>query len=154
MNKLISLVATCVFCFVMPTHLAASEIKNLTIINGSYGRGWELTSKVTAKTLVSLGLARSYNVDTLEGGGGWRALEMFITDDRFQHDILIQSEPLISGVLKKRYDKGFRDLRPIALLAAQYPCLVVANSSPHKNLSDVLSALKATNFIVRNTCYA
>jgi len=127
----------------MPTNLAANEIKNLTIINGSYGGGWELTSKVTAKTLVSLGLARSYNIETLEGGAGWRALEMFITDDRFQHDILIQSEPLISGSLKRMYHKGFRDLRPIALIAAEYSCLVVAYDSPYKNFSDVLSALEA-----------
>jgi len=40
------------------------------------------------------------------------------------------------------YHKGFRDLRPIALLAAEYSCLVVAYDSPYKNLSDVLSALE------------
>jgi len=127
----------------LPTRLNASvEVDSLTIVNGSYGGGWELTSKVTGETLVSLGLINRFKIDTIEGGAGWRALNTFLSDDLYKEDILVQSEPLLSGYLKKRYLKGVRDLRPISLLAAEYSCVIVAYDSHYNNFSDVRRALQ------------
>lgn len=122
--------------------LDAKELDTFTIVNGSYGGGWELTSKVTGETLVSLGLANNFKIKTKEGATGWRALEMFLSNERHKEDILVQSEPLISGFLMKRYGSGFRDLRPVALMSAEYACIVVANDSPYKNFADILTAIK------------
>lgn len=131
-------------CLFVPMQLGASELGTLTIVSGSYGGGWELTARATGDTLVSLGLADTFKLETLEGAAGWRAFEMFLTKDKHREDILVQSEPLISGFLKKRYNKGFRDLRPVALIAAEYSCIIVAGDSPYKNLSDILSVIKNT----------
>lgn len=95
-------------CFVfILMQLEAMALDDITIVNGSYGGGWELTAKVTGKTLVSLGLANDYKIETLEGGAGWRALQMFTSEDKYKEDILVQSEPLISGFLKKDIVKAF-----------------------------------------------
>jgi putative tricarboxylic transport membrane protein len=143
MKRLINFSLPLFFSVFFSINLIADEINKLTIVNGSYGGGWELTSKVTGNTLVSLGLVKSFRIETLEGAAGWRALDMFIANDKFKNDILVQSEPLISGFLKKMYRKGFRDLRPIALVAAEYSCLIVAYNSPYNDLSEVLSAIKS-----------
>ena len=124
------------------TWLTAAEIDSFTIVSGSHGGGWELTAQSAGNTLVSLNLANSFKIKTLEGGAGWRALEMFLTDDDFKEELLVQSEPLISGVLNKRYRKGFRDLKPVSLVAAEYTCVIVAYDSPYKDFSDVLAAIK------------
>lgn len=119
----------------------AKPIDKLTIVNGSYGGGWELTAKLTGESLLSLGLADSYDIVTLEGGAGWRALKMFASDENFKNDLLVQSEPLISGYLKDLYYIGFRDLKPVALMAAEYSCVVVAFDSPYQNFNDILTVL-------------
>lgn len=143
MGKVHPLGIVILFFFIF-AQLGASELGTLTIVNGSYGGGWELTARATGEALVSLGLADDFKLETLEGAAGWRALEMFITQDKHKKDLLVQSEPLISGFLKKRYNKGFRDLRPVALMAAEYSCVIVANDSPYKKFSDILSAIKKT----------
>lgn len=112
-----------VLCYTLTLSPAfATQLNHINIVNGSYGGGWELTARVTGENLVQLGLATSFSIETVEGGAGARALEMFLRDERYKNSILVQSEPLISGFLKKSYQKGFRDLRPIALMAAEYAC--------------------------------
>jgi putative tricarboxylic transport membrane protein len=129
-------------CLLTLSRSNASELGHVTIVNGSYGGGWELTAQVTGETLVDLGLADSFTIKTLEGGAGSRALDMFLSEDQYKNSILVQSEPLISGFLKRSYQKGFRDLRPVALMAAEYTCLLVPNNAPYQNADDVLNVIK------------
>lgn len=122
---------------------SGAELGTITVVSGSYGGGWELTARSTGDALVDLELADGYTIDTLEGAAGWRALSMFLTKDKYKDGLLVQSEPLISGFLKKKYKKGFRDLKPVATLIAEYSCVVVADDSPFKTFDDILIAIES-----------
>lgn len=119
------------------------------LIPGGEGGGWDTTAREAGKAMVSEGIISAAQFTNYSGGGGGRALLYLVNEPgSHQSTMMVQSTPLVLRKLTGVIPKGFRDVRPISTMIAEYEVIVVKNDSNIKNLQDLIQAAKNDN---RNT---
>ena len=140
MKKLITIVISLLFSQCI---LATDVDKIDFLIPGGEGGGWDTTARQTGQALIDSGLINSATYRNLSGSGGGRALiDLIENENKHENTLMVQSTPLIlrniTGVIKNDY----RDVRPVALMIAEFQVLVVPASSPFKNTADFVAAIE------------
>lgn len=107
------------------------------LIPGPPGGGWDRGGRAIGQALQAAQLVRGVAYQNVDGGGGWRGLEEFLTRSELRHAVMVQSVSLVSRRLSGTYRRGFRDLRPLACLAEEYEAVVVRPDSPMASLGEL-----------------
>lgn len=118
--------------------VAASDLH--FVIPAGAGGGLDGTARTVGADLMRLNLARSVSYENVTGGGGGRAMSVFVGLSPTRTDaLLVNSTPLVIRSLQGLFPHGPEDLTPIAALIADYGALVVRADSPWQTWADVLA---------------
>lgn len=121
-----------------PAQAREAELGEVQIlIPGPLGGGWDRGARAIGQALTAAQLARGVAYLNIEGGGGWRGLEEFLSRADLRQAVMVQSVSLVARRLSGVYRKGFRDLRPLACLAEEYQAVVVRPDSPLTTLAEL-----------------
>lgn len=108
------------------------------------GGGWDLTCRMTAKTLEEAKLVpQTMVVSNKPGGFGVVAMtEMTKSRTNDQNTLVAFSAVLTTQMAVKKNPYTYRDVKPLAVLFVDYGTLAVSKDSPHKTIDALLAEWK------------
>jgi len=126
------------------TPVLAADLGRVDILVPSgAGGGWDQTGRAVQQALRAEKLATNIQVTNVPGAGGTIGLAQFITTKQANpHAFLVGGFTLISSVITNKSAVSLANVSPIARLTGEYEMLVVAASSPVRNLGDLVAKLK------------
>jgi putative tricarboxylic transport membrane protein len=141
----LSLLPAVLLCF---SGLFAAEVKlpqSLRImVPAAPGGGWDQTSRLMQTVLQEEKIVKTVEVFNVAGAGGTVGLARLATTEKGKGDLLMtMGAVMVGAILTNKSPVGLDKSTPIARLTAEYEVVVVPTSSPHKNLGDLMKALKA-----------
>ncbi|WP_020409378.1 tripartite tricarboxylate transporter substrate binding protein [Hahella ganghwensis] len=129
-----------VFCSF--TKSATVETLHLLIPAGE-GGGWDTTAREVGQALTKEGLVSRVYYENYIGAGGGRALmDLVHNPDRHLNTLMVQSTPLLLRHLTKTIEFGYRDVRPISIMIAEYQALVVLAESEFQSATALVEAIR------------
>jgi putative tricarboxylic transport membrane protein len=143
MRKGISVIAAVlvVLFFIAPLH-AQPALKMM--IPANPGGGWDQTGRQLAAAMQSAKLVSSVQFDNKGGAGGTIGLAQFINSSKGDPNaILIGGMVMVGAIYLENSPVNLSLVTPVARLTGEYEVIVVPANSPHKNMGDLIKALKA-----------
>ena len=130
-----------------PTHAvvatAPTGSKLHFLIPAAPGSGWDGSARAAGLALQRAHIVEQVSYENLSGGGGGRAVARLIELGPRAHDtLLISSTPILIRSLQRTLPQSFRDLTPIAAIAAEYSTFAVRADSPIRDFKGLLAAYK------------
>lgn len=130
--------AALVLAFTLCSSAGASDLH--FVIPAGAGGGLDGTARTMGADLMRLNLAHSVSYENVTGGGGGRAMSVFVRMAPTRTDaLLVNSTPLVIRSLQGLFPHGHEDLTPIAALIADYGALVVRADSAWQTWADVVA---------------
>lgn len=125
------------------TSMAADLGRVDILVPSGAGGGWDQTGRAVQQSLRVEKLAGNIQVTNVPGAGGTIGLAQFITTKQANpHALLVGGFTLISSVITNKSAVSLANVAPIARLTGEYEMLVVAASSPVRNMGDLIAKLK------------
>jgi len=110
----------------------------------SPGGGWDQTARAIQQALYQAQLEKSVHVSNVPKAGGMIGLAQFASQaEGDPHSWMIGGFVMVGAGLINKSRVNLSRLTPLARLTEEYELVVVSASSPHKNLRDLLAAMKA-----------
>ncbi|PVY70115.1 hypothetical protein C8D92_110146 [Tamilnaduibacter salinus] len=100
------------------------------LIPGGEGGGWDTTARETGKALLAEDLIDRASYDNYVGAGGGRALiDLVESPKQYGNTLMVQSTPIIFRNLNGMVEYGYRDVKPVCTLIAEYQAVAVRSDS-------------------------
>lgn len=130
-------------CFATVT--AHADLSRLEImVPSGAGGGWDQTGRALQQALRTEKVTANAQVTNVPGAGGTIGLAQFVTTKKGKPNaLLVGGFTLVSAAITNKSAFTLANVTPIARLTGEYEIVVVASSSPLKNLSDLVTRLKA-----------
>jgi putative tricarboxylic transport membrane protein len=143
MRKLfIGLVVAVAFSAMTSVIHAQPSIKMM--IPANPGGGWDQTGRNLASAMQSAKLVSSVQFDNKGGAGGTIGLAQFVNSAKGDPNaVMIGGMVMVGAIYLENSPVNLTMVTPLARLTGEYEIIVVPASSPHKNMGDLIKALKA-----------
>lgn len=113
------------------------------LIPAAPGSGWDGTARAAGQGLQQAHIVDQVSYENLSGGGGGRAVARLIElGPRASDTLLVSSTPIIVRSLQHTLPQSYRDLTPVAAIAADYSTFAVRADSPYRDFASLLAAWK------------
>jgi putative tricarboxylic transport membrane protein len=114
------------------------------MIPANPGGGWDQTGRNLAAAMQSAKLVSSVQFDNKGGAGGTIGLAQFVNSAKGDPNaIMIGGMVMVGAIYLENSPVNLSMVTPLARLTGEYEIIVVPASSPHKNMGDLVKALKA-----------
>jgi putative tricarboxylic transport membrane protein len=122
---------------------AATAGKVHFLIPAAPGSGWDGPARAAGQALQQARIVDQVSYENLSGGGGGRAVARLIElGPRASETLLVSSTPIIVRALPRTMPQSYRDLTPVAAIAADYSTFAVRADSPYRDFASLLAAWK------------
>ena len=114
------------------------------MIPANPGGGWDQTGRNLAAAMQSAKLVSSVQFDNKGGAGGTIGLAQFVNSAKGDPNALMMGGMVMVGAIYlENSPVNLTMVTPLTRLTGEYEIIVVPASSPHKNMGDLVKALKA-----------
>ena len=121
--------------------LAQPSLKMM--IPANPGGGWDQTGRNLAAAMHSGKLVSGVQFDNKGGAAGTIGLAQFVNSAKGDPNaVMIGGMVMVGGIILNKSPVNLAQVTPIARLTSEWEVIVVAASSPHKTLGDLVKALK------------
>ncbi len=131
---------------VVPSSAVAFPEKPITCIAPSNpGGGWDLTCRSAERVLREEKLvSQPISVENMPGGSGAVGIAHVVTKRKGDGHLLVAASPALTFTIAlKRTPYTYKDITPLAAVAADYGAIAVRKDAPWKNLKELMDAVKA-----------
>ena len=114
------------------------------MIPANPGGGWDQTGRNLAAAMQSAKLVSSVQFENKGGAGGTIGLAQFINSAKGDPNaVMIGGMVMVGAIYLDNSPVDLSRVTPVARLTGEYEMIVVPAKSPHKNMADLIKALKA-----------
>ncbi|MBI1943874.1 MAG: tripartite tricarboxylate transporter substrate binding protein [Betaproteobacteria bacterium] len=122
---------------------AAAQPSLKMMIPANPGGGWDQTGRNLAAAMQSAKLVSSVQFDNKGGAAGTIGLAQFANSAKGDPNaVMIGGMVMVGGIHLQKSPVNLSMVTPIARLTSEWEVIVVAASSPHKTMADLVKALK------------
>ncbi len=124
----------------------AQGMGNIKImIPANPGGGWDQTGRNLAVAMQSAGAIQGAQFDNKGGAAGTIGLAQFINSAKGDPNaLMIGGMVMVGGIILNKSPVDLSMITPVARLTSEYEVIVVPSNSPHKTLTDLMNAYKAS----------
>lgn len=112
------------------------------IVPADPGGGWDQTGRAMEKDLLANDLVESASVVNIGGAGGTNGLAALATEQD-PNTLMVMGYVMVGAVETNKSTNRIEDTTPIARLTDEPLVIVVPESSPHKTIGDLVSAIES-----------
>ena len=139
---LFGLAAVIAASFSAPQVSAQPALKMM--IPANPGGGWDQTGRALAAAMQSAKLVSSVQFENKGGAGGTIGLAQFINSSKGDPNaVMMGGLVMVGAIYLEDSPVNLSMVTPLARLIGEYEMIVVPANSPHKNMADLVKALKA-----------
>jgi putative tricarboxylic transport membrane protein len=121
---------------------AQSALKMM--IPANPGGGWDQTGRALAAAMQSAKLVSSVQFENKGGAGGAIGLAQFVNSSKGDPNaVMMGGLVMVGAIYLEDSPVNLSMVTPLARLIGEYEMIVVPANSPHKNMGDLVKALKA-----------
>ena len=107
------------------------------------GGGWDQTARAMQRVLAEIEPGVNVQVENVPGAAGTIGLARFIQSERGNPGgLMVTGLVMVSGAIINQSPVSLADTTPIARLTGEYEVIVVPASSPHRSLTDLVTAFQ------------
>jgi putative tricarboxylic transport membrane protein len=129
-------------CLIAPALYAQPALKMM--IPANPGGGWDQTGRHLAAAMQSVKVVSSVQFENKGGAGGTIGLAQFVNASKGDPNaLLIGGMVMVGAIYLENSPVNLSMVTPVARLTGEYEVIVVPANSPHKNMGDLVKALKA-----------
>ncbi|MBI2468064.1 MAG: tripartite tricarboxylate transporter substrate binding protein [Candidatus Rokubacteria bacterium] len=135
-----------VAALVLPSPAGAFPEKPITCIApANPGGGWDLTCRSAERVLREEKLvSQPIAVENMPGGSGAVGIAHVVTKRKGDGHLFVAASPALTFTMAlKRTPYGYKDITPLAAVAADFGAVVVRKDAPWKTLKELMDAVKA-----------
>lgn len=107
------------------------------------GGGWDGTARSIQQVLTATGIGKNVQVNNVPGAGGTIGLAQFVNTAKGDpNQIMVNGFVMVGSLITNKSPVNLGMVTPIARITAEAEVIVVPASSPIKNASDLVAAMK------------
>ncbi|AOO81686.1 Bug family tripartite tricarboxylate transporter substrate binding protein [Bosea vaviloviae] len=108
------------------------------------GGGWDGTARSMQQVLTASGIAKSVQVNNVNGAGGTIGLAQFVNGAKGDgSQLMVNGFVMVGAILLNKSPVNLSQITPIARITAEAEVIVVPTDSPIKNAKDLADRVKA-----------
>jgi putative tricarboxylic transport membrane protein len=108
------------------------------------GGGWDGTARSMQQALTASGIAKSVQVNNVNGAGGTIGLAQFVNGSKGDgSQLMVNGFVMVGAILLNKSPVNLSMITPIARITAEAEVIVVPTDSPIKNAKDLADRVKA-----------
>lgn len=113
------------------------------MIPANPGGGWDQTGRNLAAAMQSAKLVSGVQFENKGGAAGTIGLAQFVNSAKGDPNaVMIGGMVMVGGIILNKSAVNLSQVTPIARLTSEWEVIVVAASSPHKTMADLVKALR------------
>jgi putative tricarboxylic transport membrane protein len=126
------------------TTAAFAQLELKIMAPAAPGGGWDGTARSMQQALTASGIAKSVQVNNVNGAGGTIGLAQFVNGSKGDgSQLMVNGFVMVGAILLNKSPVNLSMITPIARITAEAEVIVVPTDSPIKNAKDLADRVKA-----------